>query len=106
MAAKPVEFHEDADAEYDHALGWYLERSQSAASDFADELNRAVEMIADAPRSVGVRRVRHAQVSSSSFSVCSDLPRTPVGHSGTGCSSSSSAPRLSEGHLGGFPGER
>lgn len=49
MAAKPVEFHEDADAEYDHALGWYLERSQSAASDFADELNRAVEMIADAP---------------------------------------------------------
>ena len=49
MAAKPVEFHEDADAEYDHALGWYLERSPSAASDFADELNRAVEMIADAP---------------------------------------------------------
>lgn len=100
MAAKPVEFHEDADAEYDHALGWYLERSQSAASDFADELNRAVEMIADAPRSVGGRRVR------SSFSVCSDLPRTPVGHSGTGCSSSSSAPRLLEGHLRGFPGER
>ena len=49
MAAKPVDFHEDADAEYDQTLDWYLERSKRAALDFAEELNRAVEMIRDAP---------------------------------------------------------
>ena len=49
MAAKPVYFHEHADAEYEQALDWYLARSPHAASDFADELSRAVEMIAGAP---------------------------------------------------------
>jgi hypothetical protein len=27
MAAKPVRFHEDADAEYENAFDWYLARS-------------------------------------------------------------------------------
>ena len=50
MAAKPVYFHEHADAEYEQALDWYLARSPHAASGFADELSRAVEMIAGSPQ--------------------------------------------------------
>jgi plasmid stabilization system protein ParE len=50
MAAKPVRFHEDADAEYEDAFDWYLARSPHAAGEFAAELSRAVELIAEAPR--------------------------------------------------------
>ncbi len=50
MAAKPVRFHEDADAEYEDAFDWYLARSPHAAAEFAAELSRAVELIAQAPR--------------------------------------------------------
>jgi len=50
MAAKPVRFHEDADAEYENAFDWYLARSPRAAAEFAAELSRAVELIAQAPR--------------------------------------------------------
>jgi plasmid stabilization system protein ParE len=50
MAAKPVRFHEDADAEYENAFDWYLARSPHAAAEFAAELSRAVELIAQAPR--------------------------------------------------------
>lgn len=42
MAAKPVRFHEQADAEYEDALDWYLARSPQAAAEFAEELTRAV----------------------------------------------------------------
>ena len=49
MAAKPVRFHEQADAEYEDALDWYLARSPQAATEFAEELTRAVELIAGAP---------------------------------------------------------
>jgi plasmid stabilization system protein ParE len=34
MAAKPVRFHEDADAEYEDAFDWYLARSPHAAAEF------------------------------------------------------------------------
>jgi len=49
MAVKPVLFHEDADAEYQEAVDWYVVRSPHAASEFAEELSRAVELIAQAP---------------------------------------------------------
>ena len=49
MAAKPVCFHEHGDAEYQDALDWYLARSPQAATEFAEELTRAVELIAGAP---------------------------------------------------------
>lgn len=49
MAAKPVRFHEQADAEYEDALDWYLGRSPQAAAEFAEELTRAIELIAGAP---------------------------------------------------------
>lgn len=61
MASKKVEFHEDAALEYEAAFEWYLERSILAASKFAESLNRAIDMIAEAPQrwlasSNGIRR--------------------------------------------------
>jgi len=50
MAAKQVEFHEEASAEYESAFEWYLERSELVASKFASELNRAIDRIAEAPQ--------------------------------------------------------
>ncbi|HKW62870.1 MAG TPA: type II toxin-antitoxin system RelE/ParE family toxin [Candidatus Acidoferrum sp.] len=50
MASKEVEFHESASLEYEAALDWYLERSEPAAARFADELNRAIAKIAEAPQ--------------------------------------------------------
>ena len=94
MAAKPVYFHEHADAEYEQALDWYLARSPHAASDFADELSRAVEMIAGAPPTVDSRSAWHTPVSSSAFSVCLDLPRTALRHSSSCRCPLSSPPRL------------
>jgi toxin ParE1/3/4 len=49
MAPKPIEIHGDALAELKSALGWYLERSESAADGFLAEMDRAIELIADAP---------------------------------------------------------
>jgi plasmid stabilization system protein ParE len=48
MAVKRVLFHEDADAEYQEAIDWYVVRSPHAAAEFAEELSRAVELIAQA----------------------------------------------------------
>ncbi len=42
MASKNVEFHEGAALDIDSALDWYLQRSESAAQRFFDELDRAV----------------------------------------------------------------
>jgi plasmid stabilization system protein ParE len=50
MARKKVEFHEEAIREALAAFEWYFERSGSAASQFAEELGRALERIASAPR--------------------------------------------------------
>ena len=49
MPTKPVEFHNEAGAEYDAAFDWYLERSPDAALDFDTEVNRALVDIASAP---------------------------------------------------------
>ncbi len=50
MAAKSVEFLEEASAEYEAAFDWYFARSESSASKFASELAQAIGMIAEAPQ--------------------------------------------------------
>jgi plasmid stabilization system protein ParE len=40
-----VTIHPDAEAEYEHALGWYLARSPQAAERFEAALDRAIEAI-------------------------------------------------------------
>jgi hypothetical protein len=61
VPTKPVEFHEEASAEYDAAFDWYLKRSLDAAFDwylkrsldaaldFDAEVDRALADIASAP---------------------------------------------------------
>jgi plasmid stabilization system protein ParE len=50
MDSKRIEFHEEASKEYEAAFDWYLARSELAASKFAQELERAISLIAKAPR--------------------------------------------------------
>jgi plasmid stabilization system protein ParE len=50
MAAKPIEFLDEASAEYESAFEWYLTRSEASAANFADEIAHAVSMIAEAPQ--------------------------------------------------------
>ena len=50
MAAKSVEFLEEASAEYEDAFGWYFARSESSAAKFAQELAQAIDIIAEAPQ--------------------------------------------------------
>ena len=47
--AKPLEFHQAAAAELESAFDWYLARDERVASGFLDEVNRATEMITQAP---------------------------------------------------------
>ena len=49
MMANPIEFHEAAAAEYEAAFAWYLERSEIAATRFAQEVNRCLDLISAAP---------------------------------------------------------
>jgi toxin ParE1/3/4 len=45
-----VRFHEDAVTEYEAAFEWYFLRSEFVASRFAEEINRGIAMISDAPK--------------------------------------------------------
>jgi plasmid stabilization system protein ParE len=49
VPTKPVEFHDEAGAEYDAAFDWYLERSPDAALEFDSEVAGALNEIASAP---------------------------------------------------------
>ena len=49
MRVKSVEFHEEADAEYERAFDWYFARSEPAAFDFVREVDRAIDTIVQAP---------------------------------------------------------
>ena len=49
MTRKKLEFHEEASEEYLAAFLWYFDRSETVAKRFAQELSRAIELIADAP---------------------------------------------------------
>lgn len=42
--------HPDAEAEYEAALGWYLQRSIRAADRFESAFDRAVQAISDSPK--------------------------------------------------------
>jgi plasmid stabilization system protein ParE len=49
MAAKPLDIHPAALEETKSAVSWYLEHSESAAQNFAAELDRAAELIQQTP---------------------------------------------------------
>ena len=49
MPKGSIEFHEAAAADYEVAFDWYLERPPDAASEFADEVERALAQIQLAP---------------------------------------------------------
>ena len=46
---KLVEFHEEALAEVEAAFDWYLSKSERVATEFLEELDRAIEMIILSP---------------------------------------------------------
>jgi plasmid stabilization system protein ParE len=50
MASKPVEFHEQALAEYEASFDWYFKRSRLAASKFFDEMDAAIAKISHSPQ--------------------------------------------------------
>jgi toxin ParE1/3/4 len=49
MPASGLEIHPDALDEADAGVNWYLERSERTAVHFADEVDRAIELILEAP---------------------------------------------------------
>jgi hypothetical protein len=49
MASKPVVLHPDAELEYLTSLGWYRDRSFTAAEDFEEEFDCAITSIREAP---------------------------------------------------------
>ena len=46
---KPVEFHEEASAELESAFDWYLVKNERIAFEFLEEVDRAIELIAQNP---------------------------------------------------------
>ncbi|MCI0702172.1 MAG: type II toxin-antitoxin system RelE/ParE family toxin [Planctomycetia bacterium] len=48
-----VNFHPDAQTEYQAAIGWYQQRSQSAAQRFVAEVDRILAVIAAQPDRYG-----------------------------------------------------
>jgi plasmid stabilization system protein ParE len=49
VTARPVELHPAADFELSEARGWYAERDEVAAERFVQALDRAIELVAEAP---------------------------------------------------------
>lgn len=50
MASKPVRVHPEAEQEYLSAIGWYRERSLTAAENFQNAVNHAVGSVAASPQ--------------------------------------------------------
>ncbi|MGC2111129.1 MAG: hypothetical protein WA655_16555 [Candidatus Korobacteraceae bacterium] len=50
MAAKRLEIHPEALEEFKSALNWYLERSETAAVNFVNEFDHAVDLIVRSPK--------------------------------------------------------
>ena len=50
MAAKSVEFHEEAAREFLAAIDWYFSRSEAVASRFVLQVTSAVRLIAESPQ--------------------------------------------------------
>ena len=49
MAAKPLEIHPSALADLKSAVNWYLQHSETAASKFVSEVDRAIGLVIEAP---------------------------------------------------------
>ncbi len=49
MSVSSVRYHQGASADVKSAVAWYRGRSPKAASDFVEELDRAVDTIREAP---------------------------------------------------------
>jgi toxin ParE1/3/4 len=49
MAAEPLDIHPEALAEFRAAVVWYLDRNESAAANFAGEIDDAIELITASP---------------------------------------------------------
>jgi len=49
MSAKRVEYHQEAIADVKSAVAWYRKRNPRLALDFIEELNRAAEVVREAP---------------------------------------------------------
>jgi plasmid stabilization system protein ParE len=62
MAAKPLEIHPSALAEFKSALSWYLERNETAADKFVAELDRAIEIAGRDTPTLASRRPWHSEV--------------------------------------------
>jgi plasmid stabilization system protein ParE len=59
--ASEIRFHEEASAELEAAFEWYYLRSEFAAASFAEEIDQAIELIAQRPNrwpisSPGIRK--------------------------------------------------
>jgi plasmid stabilization system protein ParE len=55
MGSKRVEFESGAREDVRAAVAWYRDRSERAASEFIEELRRAVAIIQEAPSRWGLR---------------------------------------------------
>ena len=75
MPKGSIEFQEAAAADYDVAFDWYLERSPDAASEFADEVERAPGSDPTRSRTLGNRTIQNAQILAEKISISSYLPR-------------------------------
>ena len=49
MSAKRIEYHQEAIEDVKHAVAWYQERNPRVALDFIEELQRAADIIRQAP---------------------------------------------------------
>jgi toxin ParE1/3/4 len=49
MSAKRVEYHQEAIADVKSAVAWYRKRNPRLALDFIEELNRAADVVREAP---------------------------------------------------------
>ena len=50
MAVKPLDLHPAALEEWKSAVVWYLERNETAASNFVAEVDRAIARVIESPR--------------------------------------------------------
>jgi plasmid stabilization system protein ParE len=50
MPRREVEFHEEAALEFEAAVDWYLEHSETVAIRFLSEVGDAIDLIAHSPR--------------------------------------------------------
>ena len=51
MAAKPLEIHPEALAEFKAGVAWHLDKSQSAGVNFVAEIDNAIKLIIATPQS-------------------------------------------------------